>query len=121
MPDLPLTAGELLSMRHTANTYLGGTAVVYTLGTTSNGAGGYTDSHTASGTYDARLAPISGKEETVADRVSEVAHWVLTVPANTPLEETGLVEYNGRSYEIDRIITRTPEEITRRAVVVEVR
>jgi SPP1 family predicted phage head-tail adaptor len=121
MPDLPLTAGELLSMRHTADTYLVGTAILYALTYASDGQGGQVDTRTASGTVAARLAPISGREETVADRVSEVAHWVLTVPANTTLAETGRVTYNGRDYEVDRIISRTPEEITRRAVVVEVR
>lgn len=121
MPDLPLTASELVSMRHTAGTYLGGTAVLYSLTYASDGQGGQVDSRAVSGTVAARLAPISGREETVADRVSEVAKWVLTVPAHTTLAETGRVTYNGRDYEVDRIITRVPEEITRRAVVVEVR
>lgn len=121
MPDLPLSAGELHSMRHTADTYLPGTAVIYSLAYSSDGQGGQTDTRTASGTVAARLAPISGREETVADRVSEVAHWVLTVPAATTITEAGRVTYNGRDYEVDRIITRTPEEITRRAVVVEAR
>ena len=121
MPDLPLTAGELHSMRHTVDSYLGGTAILNALTYASNGAGGQADTLTAYGTVAARLAPISGSEETVADRVSEVAHWVLTVPANTTLAETSRVSYNGRDYEIDRVITRTPEEISRRAVVVEVR
>lgn len=121
MPDLPLTAGELHSMRHTVDTYLAGTAILLTRGQASDGQGGQVDAYVAAGTVAARLAPMSGREETVADRQSEVAKWVLTLPAGTALQETGRVTYNGRDYEVDRIITRTPEEISRRVVVVEVR
>ena len=121
MPDLPLTAGELVSMRHTANTYLAGTAVISSLTYVTDGQGGQTDTLAASGTVSARLAPISGREETLAERISEIAHWVLTIPANTTIAETSRVAYNSRNYEVDRIISRTPEEITRRVVVVEVR
>lgn len=121
MQDLPLTASEIASMRSTVNAHLGGAAIIYTRTLASNGAGGHTESLTAAGTVAARLAPISGREETVADRFAEVAHWVLTVPAETAIDETSQVSYGGRSYEVERIITRAPEELGRRVVVVEVR
>jgi len=121
MPDLPLTSGELVGMRHTINTFLSGTAILYTVGWATNSAGGQVDTATAAGTYSARLAPMSGDEMTVAERQSAVNLMVLTLPAYTTVTESGRITYNSRSYEVERVLTRTPEEISRRVVVTEVR
>lgn len=122
MPDLPLTAGELASMRTSLNSFLAGTAILHTLTVTSDGQGGQNESWAASGTVDARLAPdpVRGSEAVLAGRVAEVSSWILTVPAHTTIVETGRVVYDGVTYEVDEVLTRVPEEIGRRVRLREI-
>ncbi len=122
MPDLPLSAGELHSMRHTSDTFLAGTAVIHTATRASDGQGGETWTYAASGTVAARLAPegLRGGENIVGGRVVEVSPWILTVPFDTTIDEDDRVIYAGVTYEVSEVLTRTPEEIARRVRVVEV-
>ncbi len=119
-PDLPLSAGEIVWCRNTTSTYLAGTAILSAYTQTPDSAGGHTDTYTAYGTSDARLAPIGARDEhLVAGRTAEVAYWILTLPATTTVNEKDRVSYNSRTYEIETVITRSPEELSRRAVCVE--
>lgn len=127
MPDLPLSAGELHSMRHTADTYLPGTAFLYPAVRTSDGQGSFTVSYPdASGTVAARLAAASdaalgsGGESVVGGRLAEVTPWVLTLPAGTTIDEGYRVSFAGSTYEVVAVLTRVPEEISRRVRLVEV-
>lgn len=124
MPDLPLSAGELHSMRHTSDAYLAGTAVIHTATRTSDGQGGQTWAYAASGTVDARLAPENARgqanEVAIGGRLAEFTPWILTVPYNTTIDEDDRVVYDGVTYEVSEVLTRTPEEIARRVRVVEV-
>lgn len=122
MADLPLSAGELSSMRHTSDVYLAGTAVIQAATRTSDGQGGETWAYAASGTVAARLAPegLRGGENTVGGRVAEVSPWILTVPFDTTIDEDDRVVFAAVTYEVSEVLTRTPEEIARRVRVVEV-
>lgn len=109
-------------MRHTADTYLAGTAVIHTATKTADGQGGYTWTYAASGTVDARLSPeqLRGGENAVGSRVAEVAPWILTVPASTSIDEDDRVVYNGVTYEVSEVLTWVPWEISRRVRLMEV-
>lgn len=122
MPDLPLSTAELVQMRHTADAYLAGTAVIHTATKTSDGQGGYTWAYAASGTVAARLSPeqLRGGENAVGSRVAEVAPWILTVPASTSIDEDDRVVYNTVTYEVSEVLTWTPWEISRRVRLTEV-
>lgn len=123
MPDLPLSTAELVQMRHTADTYLAGTAVIHTATKTADGQGGYTWTYAATGTVDARLSPEdqrSGGEPIVGSRVAEVAPWILTVPASTSIDEDDRVVYNTVTYEVSEVLTCIPWEISRRVRLMEV-
>lgn len=122
MSDLPLSTGELVQMRHTADTYLAGTAVIHTATKTSDGQGGYTWAYAASGTVAARLSPevLRGDEVVVGGRLAEVSPWILTVPAATSIDEDDRVVYNSITYEVSEVLTGIPWEISRRVRLVEV-
>lgn len=116
-----LDAAEIAGMRDTIETALPGTAVLLTATKTGDGMGGYTWAYAASGTVAARLSPNgAGDEPVVGDRVARVAPYVLTVPAETTVDEDDRVTYDGVTYEIVDVRDRTPWELSRRVLVVEV-
>lgn len=123
MADLPLSAQEFKAMRSTADSHLYGTAVISMATKANDSQGGYTWTYAASGTVDARLAPdlgIRGQEMRVGDRVAEVSSWILTVPYTTSIDEDDRVTFASVTYEVDEVMTRTPEEISRRVRLREV-
>ena len=122
MPDLPLSTAELVQMRHTADAYLPGTAVIHTATKAGDGQGGYTWTYAATGTVDARLSPemLRGDEATVGSRVAEVSPWILTVPNGTSIDEDDRVVYNTVTYEVSEVLRWTPWEISRRVRLTEV-
>lgn len=116
-----LDAGEIASMRATIESALPGTAVLLTATKTGDGMGGFTWSYVASGTVDARLSPNGpGDELLIGDRVARVAPYVLTVPAETTVDEDDRVTYDGVTYEVVDVRDRTPWELSRRVLLVEV-
>lgn len=121
MSDLPLTAGELTSMRTSLNSFLAGTAILLSPARVSDGQGGQTLTHTAAGTVDARLAPAErGNERELAGRLAEVSSWILTLPAHTTINEDWRVTYDSVTYEVDEVLTRVPEELGRRVRLREI-
>lgn len=124
MPDLPISEGELHSFRHTVDTFLAGTAVIQGRTATTGAAGGQIDNWAAltGGTVKARLAPeqFRGGERVLAGRVVEVTNWILTLPAHTPISESNRVVYDSRTYQVVEVLTRVPEEVSRRVRLVEV-
>lgn len=107
-------------MRHTVETYLPGTAVISTATSASDGQGGQLQTWTASGTVDARLSPISGGEAELASRLSERNSYVLTLPWETAIDTDDRVAYDSATYEVIHVGDRTPWELSRRVLVVEV-
>lgn len=122
MADLPLTQGEIATMRSTVDSYLAGTAVLLQPAVVSDGQGGQIESFAAAGTVDARLAPemLRGQERELAGRVAEVSYWILTLPAATTITETWRVTYDQVTYEVEEVMTRVPEELARRVRLREI-
>lgn len=124
MSDLPLTAGELASMRTTANTLgLPGTAYLLTPTLASDGQGGQTATWGTAGTVSARFAfHKDGAEVNVGDRLSKVAGWIVTVPAFTTVAATTRIKEagSGTEYEVIETLPFPAHEVSRRVRVREV-
>ncbi len=56
----------------------------------------------------------------IGDRLARVAPYVLTLPAETAVDEDDRVTYDGVTYEVVDARDRTPWELSRRVLVVEV-
>lgn len=112
-----LTDDELASMRSTLNDSLPGTAIVQTSTWVSDGGGGGTTSWVASGTFDARITPAGGFEDQQGDRVQPETEFIVTLPANTAIDEDAQIVYSGGTYDV--IATPSPRsfEISRRVQV----
>lgn len=108
-----LTATDLASMRATAERALPGTAVIQWGTLTSDGGGGWTEGFVASGTVACRVAPISGSEREVGDRVSAESQYVITLPAETSVETDDRIVVSGVTYNVTAVRDRS-WEVTRR-------
>lgn len=116
-----LGTAEISLMRGTIDSALPGTAVVHTATKTADEMGGFTWAYAASGTVIARLSPNGAADEpVVGDRVARVAPYVLTLPAETTIDEDDRVVYDGVTYEVVDVRDRTPWELSRRVLVEEV-
>lgn len=116
MPSL--TDSELAAMRTTAEEYLPGTAIIQSRQFTDDGGGGGTLAWTNAGTVDCRIAPISGSEREIADRIAEDASYIVTLPAATSVTLQSRLIVNGGTFNV--LADRTRDwEITRRVEVGE--
>ena len=127
--DLPLSQGELNGMRSTSDVHLGGTAVIQRTVTASDGQGGLLAAGTSLGTVSARLGRLGadefgGQEIPLAGRLGRTASRVLTMPANTDIDEKDIVVYTTDAttvtLEIVEVYERPPFEIIRRVRAREV-
>lgn len=114
---LPLGTAEIHQMRDTSNVALAGTAVISTPSWAADGQGGSVATFAASGTVDARLAPISGTEQIDEDRYTRDQLFVLTVPALTTVTAADRVAFNSNTYEVTHVAPWVPWEIARRVRV----
>lgn len=115
-----LSSGDLAAMRGVLAESLPETAVIQTRSYTSDGGGGGTLAYTAGGTVDARIAPLSGSEETIGERLSPNAQWVVTLPANTTVSEDSRIVISGTTYEVEAVRGPRSYELSRRVEVSEV-
>lgn len=122
MTSLPLTSAELAQCRTVANQFLAGTAVLQTMGTVSDGQGGYTETWTAASTVGGRVAfeLLRGGELERAGRLASTGNWVLTVAANTSVNATDRVVYNGGTFEVSEVLTMVPYEVSRRVRLLKI-
>ncbi len=109
-----LTDDELASMRDTLNDSLPGTAVVQTSSWVSDGGGGGTTSWVAAGTYDCRVTPTGGLEQSQGDRVQPESEFIFTLPANTSITEDAQIVYSGGTYDVIAMPHPRSYEVSRR-------
>ena len=114
-----LTDAELASMRSTLNESLPGTAIVQTSTWVSDGGGGGTTSWVAAGTYDARITPAGGIEDQQGDRLQPETEFIVTLPANTAVDENAQIVFSGGTYDVIASPAPRSFEISRRVQVKE--
>lgn len=91
-------------MRDTVQTEtLTDVAVISRFTSVSDGQGGSTDTYAPFGTVDGHVSPLGGREAEIAAGVAEQSQWVITLPAQTAVDEKDQVAIGGRVYEIDTV------------------
>lgn len=110
-----LTDGDLTRMRTVAEQALPGTAVIQNGTLTSDGGGGNTEAFTArtGGTVACRVAPLTGREGELGDRITADANYVITLPAGTTVETDDRIVISGITYNVTAVRDRS-WEVTRR-------
>lgn len=101
-----LTDADIESMRTTALEALPGTAVIQNQTFVDNGGGGGSLSWTASGTVACRLAPLTGDEREVADRISAEADYVITLPTTASVTASSRLIVAGGTFEVQALRDR---------------
>ena len=100
---------QLADLRADLEQLLTDSAQILRATATSDGAGGQTLAWNAVATVKAMLAPAQYKpeERLVADRVTVVQQWVLSVPVSTDIQAADRVLVAGRQYEVVAVLTRS--------------
>lgn len=112
-----LTAADIDSMRTVAAQALPGTAIIQTFTVTDDGGGGGTAAWTSAGTVDCRIAPLSGSEREIADRIAEDAESIVTLPAETVVTTKDRMLIAGGTFNVLALRDRNEWEITTRVEV----
>jgi head-tail adaptor len=116
-----LTSGELARARADAVALLPDTCEISRVTLEPDGAGGFTESWNLVVTVACRLAPTGqlSQERLVAERVTNVSTWTLTVPAETDVRVGDRATIGTRTLEVAAVLARS-DEISRRVIVTEV-
>ena len=114
-----LSTADIAAMRSTAEECLPGTAVIQTQTFASDTGGGGSLTWTASGTVDCRIAPVTGNEQIVGERVTPEADWVVTLPAETSVTTESRIITGGGTFNVTALRAPRSYEISRRVEVAE--
>ncbi len=116
-----LSDADLAAMRSTLNSSLPDTAQVQRKSLTSDGAGGFTETWATVATMACRVAPSgqSPQERVIAERLTAMSTWTVTLPAGTDVQPADRVVVGSRTFEVVAALARS-EEIARRIVCTEV-
>lgn len=121
-----LTAADLSSLRQTLRDSLPDTAEVRRATRTSDGLGGVTETWTAVATVSCRVAPLGrqARAEVVAALPVERAGWLITLPADTAVQNRDRVVVTSmapaRQFEVLGRLAPRSWELCARVVAVEV-
>jgi hypothetical protein len=96
-----IPADELAGMRAEINHLLPDTCTILSVTRTSNGSGGFTESMgTVSAGVACRLDFMSGSEAIVAQALTPLSRWELTVPTGTSITQTSRILIGGNTYNV---------------------
>lgn len=115
-----LSASQIAAMRTTLERSLPGTAVINSRTWVSDGGGGGTAAYAPSGTAACRVSP-AGQQPIEADIAAQIqgrAVYMITLPANTPVQSQDQIEADGRTFEVLAPLSRD-WEISLRVICVE--
>jgi SPP1 family predicted phage head-tail adaptor len=118
-----LTAAELSAIRTTAADALPDTAIIQNYTSVSDGGGGQTQTWTAAGTMDCRIAPIVGmgaNEDQSGGRISADAQFIVTLPYNAAVTTDSRLVIDSNNYNVEAIRERSWNATTRVEVKKEV-
>ena len=115
-----LTAAELESMRDVLDGSLPDTCTITTYTNVSDGAGGHTTT-TTTATVACRLSPAgAGSEDLVADRVTPLVRWTITVPYDATVGQTARITVGSRAFEVVSVDVDRTWDLCKRVLCVEV-
>ena len=97
-----ISAAQLTQLRTYAERTMLGQGTVYAYSWASDGVGGGTATHSASGTVACTVAPPSpsGREVIIADGVRNVSQWTIAMPWGTTVGLRDRVASQGRTFEV---------------------
>ncbi len=116
-----LTTSEISAMRAAVAESLTVSAQIQRKTLATDSAGGYTESWSVQATVNCRIAPAgtSPSERVIAERVSAVAPWMITLPASTDVRPDDRIVAGGRVYQVVSVLAGT-FEVARRVLCSEV-
>lgn len=118
--SLLLNSSQIAAMRATLNRSLPGTAIINSRTWVSDGGGGGTADYSASGTAPCRVSP-AGQQPLEADIAAQIqgrAVYMITLPADTPVQSQDQIVADGRTFEVLAPLSRD-WEISLRVICVE--
>ncbi len=117
-----LTAAEIADMRATQDMALPSSCAISRVALTSDGAGGQTESWSTNATVSCRLGALgnSGAERVIAERLTSVTPFVVTLPAGTDVLPKDRIVVDGRAFEVVVVLDKAAWETARRVAVTEV-
>jgi head-tail adaptor len=119
-----LTAGEIAQMRSVIDDALPGTAIISRRTLTTDSQGGSEEAWANIGTVSCRWSPIASIASDVeldqSARVAALKERVVTVPANTTVNQTDRLSIGGTVHAITGIAAPRDWELSRRISCVEV-
>jgi SPP1 family predicted phage head-tail adaptor len=115
-----ISTGDLAAMRGTLTASLPDTAVIKRDTQVSDSAGGYTVTTVDLATVACRVAPSTGREQSIAGRLDAVGTWTLTLPAGTDVTAADRIAVGARTFEVVLPLAPRSWEIGRRIVCLEI-
>lgn len=117
-----LSAGELALIRADLAVAYAGSGTIQTRTTVSDGQGGQTQTHAATGTALCHLSPDTtrGGEPIIAGREAEMTAWILTCAGTVTLNETDRVVVSGQTYEVLEVLAPRTWQLNQRVRLMEV-
>lgn len=100
-----LSNPELEDMRKQQDENLPETVYIQAVTETSNGAGGRSQAWTTTATTKGRIGNLGKdpQERAIAERLSNVAVYVITLPIGTVVDEKNQLQINGRQFQVHGI------------------
>lgn len=120
---MTLFHGNMLTgIRKVLDASLTETATVQRVTRTGDGMGGFSESWATVATVSARVAPLgnSPQERVIAERLTGVTLWTVTLPAGTDVTDADRIGISGRTFEVTGMLGPQSLEAARRAVCKEV-
>lgn len=97
-----LSAAELADMRKQQEENLPETVYIQSVTETPNGAGGRSQSWTTTATTNGRIGDLGKdpQERAIAERLTNVKVYVVTLPVGTAVDEKNQLQINGRQFVV---------------------
>lgn len=115
-----LTAFDLASLQATAADVRVETIIIQRVTRTPDTYGGWSESWATLATVTGRLRVQPGREGPVADRLTAVTVYQVSLPAGTDVTPRDRLVVSGRTFEVTGVATPKSDEVVRRVTALEV-
>jgi head-tail adaptor len=111
---------DVAGMRRVLETSLPDVAVIHTNTFTSDSGGGGTSAWTVAGTFPCRVSPSGivsgayGREIEIGSRLASDADWIITLPAETPIDTDNRIAVGSRTFNVVALHAPHSYELSRR-------